>query len=643
MVRLIAQPSGPVRPESLESVNDLIQARIDGGISRRQLIRRAAQLGMAAPVIGVMLHATSDMAFGAPSQGRDRTLARLQDATTKEVTGPTAPAGTPIEGGTIVASTIEEPDTLNPWTTQLVTGSDVYRGIFEGFLKYDSNQQLVPVLADSFAISDDGLVYTWTLKSGVLFHNGEAFNAQTVISNWNATMNLDYAAWSTLGWDQITSIEAPDDVTVVMSTAAPYAPFISYVGGESVFIPPSITDPAPPAPGAGNASPAAVDPVPDDVIEAFRSGLGRNPIGTGPLKFVEWSEQITLVRNDGYWGTIPKIEQFIYRINPDDNTQLVQLQTGESQIAASSGSIGSARLDEVLGYGTVDVYEQPGLAWNHLDLKHIDHLRITKVRQALDFATPTQMIIETIMKNRVTRAIADQAPNTAVYNPDVQPRPYDPAMAEQLLTEAGLTKNADGKWEGPTPAPSPDIDPNTDRTGPVKQFKMQFWYISGDSTTQQIAQVITQAWNDIGIETEALSEDVSTIWGPEGYQWEPENMTACMYSWYNGNDPDNMYYWHSSQIPPDPLGAGGNAIAYFFPLNFQAEVDAQTEAGVAETDPEKRKAIYMGLQQLIADEVPVIFLWWGKEYSGVTPKLGGFWPSPFNRLFWNAQDWYLTE
>jgi len=172
---------------------------------------------------------------------------------------------------------------------------------------------------------------------------------------------------------------------------------------------------------------------------------------------------------------------------------------------------------------------------------------------------------------------------------------------------------------------------------------MEFWYIAGDPTTAQIAQVIAQSWNSIGIKTETKSEDVSTIWGPDGYQWNPDTMTACMYSWFNSNDPDNMYYWHSSQIPPDPLGAGGNVVAYFFPLNFQAQVDKLTEAGVAETDPEKRKVIYQECQQLIFDEEPVIFLWWGKEYSAVVPNLSGFWPSPFNRLFWNAQNWQFVQ
>lgn len=643
MVRLIPRFSGPVEPESLNDINELIQARIDGGISRRQLIKRAAQIGIAAPVVGVMLHATSDMAFGQPSMSRNRMIALAQDATVKEVTGPTAPAGTPKDGGVLVTSTIEEPDTLNPWTTQLVTGFDVVYGLFEGLLQYDSNQQLVPRLADSFEISPDGLTYTWKLKSGVTFHNGEPFNAHTVVSNWNAIMSLDYAVWSQLGWDQITSIDMPDETTVVMTTGAPYAPFVSYVGGASVYIPASLTDPAPPA-ATGDVAAATPIAVDSAALEAFQA-LGRNPIGTGPFKFDEWKakEQISLSRYEGYWGTASKLDQIIYRINPDDNTQLVQLQTGESQMAAGSGAVGSTRVDEVLGFGTVDVYERPNMSWTHLDLKQVDFLRMTKVRQALDYATPTQDIIDKIMKGRVVRAVADQAPITAVYNPDVQPRPYDPEMAKQLLTEAGLTLNGDGVWEGPTPTPSKDIDPNTDLTGPVKPFEVEFWYISGDSTTQQVAQVITQAWNAIGIKTEAKSEDVSTIWGPEGYQFTPDKMTAAMYSWSNGNDPDNMYYWHSSQIPPTPTGAGGNVIAYFYPLNFQAKVDELTAAGAAETDPEARTAIYKELQVLIAEEVPCIFLWWSKDFSAVVPTLGGFWPSPFNNLLWNAQEWYFAE
>jgi peptide/nickel transport system substrate-binding protein len=625
MVRLIPRFKGPVDPESLGDVNELIQARIDGGISRRQLIHRAAQIGIAAPVVGIMLHATSDMARGANSLGRERSLARFQDAATVPVTGPTAPTGTPKEGGTLIASTLEEPDTLNPWATQLVTGSDVMTGIFDGLMRYDSTETLIPGLAETFEISTDGLTYTFHLRQGVTFHDGSPFTSADVNATFTAIMSADFGAYSQLGWDKVTKLDMPDDFTVVMTTSEAYAPFLTYVPGDPV------------------ASAIISKVTLDKGADSFKSETSRSPIGTGPFKFDEWKskEQIQVSRYDGYWGTKPKLDTIIYRINPDDNTQLVQLQTGETQMAASSGSIGSARVDEVLGYGTVTLYESSNMAWNHLDLKQVDHLRMTKVRQALDFATPTKDIITNIMKERVVRAFADQAPNTPVYNTTITARDYNPDMAKQLLTEAGLTQNGDGIWEGPTPADDA-TDPNTQPTGPVKPLEIDFWYVSGDSTTQQIAQVIVQSWNDIGIKASAKSEDVSTIWSPDGYQFD-QTQTACMYSWFNSNDPDNAFYWNSSQIPPDPLGAGGNALCYFHKFGFQDKIDELTNAGAAETDPEKRKAIYEEIQQLLFDEVPCVFLWWGKDFSAVIPTVGGFWPSAFNRLLWNAQDWYITE
>ncbi len=162
MIRLIPKIGKPRDSEQLHGINELIQAWIDGRITRRELMRRGAQLGMSAPLIGVMLHATSDYAFGAPGNGRVATLATLrQDTGTVPITGPTQPAGTKVEGGTIIASSLSEPDTIHPYLSQLVTGADVYTGIAEALMKYDSNQQLVPVLAESFEIAEDGLTYTF--------------------------------------------------------------------------------------------------------------------------------------------------------------------------------------------------------------------------------------------------------------------------------------------------------------------------------------------------------------------------------------------------------------------------------------------------------------------------------------------------
>ncbi|MDQ3226298.1 MAG: ABC transporter substrate-binding protein [Chloroflexota bacterium] len=242
----------------LDSVNDLIQARIDGVISRRRLIRRAAELAIAAPVVGVMLHATSDLAFGAPSQGRTQALRRLaQEAGTVPADGPTAPEGEPQAGGTLTIGSNAEPDTLHPYVSQTVTAADVYVGIVENMVAYDSTQQLVPRLATAFEISDDGLIYTFDLREDVKFHNGDSFSGDDVIAVWKIIMDPDFGAFNTNGWDKVDDITL-DGNQLVITTSEIYAPFMSYVGVERI--------------APKSAIEAGIDP--------FKQEYGRAPLGT---------------------------------------------------------------------------------------------------------------------------------------------------------------------------------------------------------------------------------------------------------------------------------------------------------------------------------------------------------------------------
>ncbi|MGH2549436.1 MAG: hypothetical protein ACRDHN_08600, partial [Thermomicrobiales bacterium] len=118
-------------------MNELVQARRAGKLSRRDMLKQATKLGISASVFGVMLHATSDMAFGAPANSGGRLAGRFQDGAVVPITAPTAPEGTPKQGGQLIIGTTEEPDTLHPYLTQLVTGNDVAYGIFDGLLEYD--------------------------------------------------------------------------------------------------------------------------------------------------------------------------------------------------------------------------------------------------------------------------------------------------------------------------------------------------------------------------------------------------------------------------------------------------------------------------------------------------------------------------
>ncbi len=622
MIRLLARKSVSIDADQLWSANDLVQARIDGRISRRDLIHRAAQLGMSTAVVGVLLHATSDMVNGAPSNGRETVLARLQEAEPTQVTGPTAPEGTAIAGGTLIAGAVDEPDTLHPALTQLQASFDIWTAIVKGLLSWDSDQVMQPELATGFEISDDGLSYTFALREGVTFHNGDAFTAADVIATWEIINNEEFGTYNTYNYDQVVEAVASDDgMTVTLSTAEPYAPFLSLISDGPVFPRGEI----------------------DKGIESFQQEYGRAPVGAGPFRLVEWvaQQEIALERFDDYWGDKAILDSLSLRIVPDDNTQLVQLQTGEIQMAGGASAIGALRVDEALNIAGVTLLEHPSMAWKHFDLKQIDFLRMTKVRMALDYATPKQMIIEQLLNNRVLPSIGDQAPGSWAYNADIDPRPYDPEMAKQLLTEAGLTFDG-GKWSGPTPTPERDIDPNTDLGGPVKDLTIELWAPSGDSQNELIIQVVAQSWNEIGIKAEPKFEDVSTIWGPEGYQFT-DAMTAALFSWYNSNDPDNTWYWHSKWIPETPEGAGGNLPAFFFPYNFQTEIDALTEGGELETDQEKRAEFYRQSQQLLHDEAAAIFIYWDKIFPAVANNVGGFWPSAFNNMLWNAQRWYTVE
>lgn len=620
MIRLIPTIGTPIDPESLHSVDALVQARIDRRITRRQLIERSGRLGFAAAVTAIALRATGDVKAAPGGSGGGPSL-RAQDGQTIPVTGPTAPEGTPVEGGTLILGSNSEPDTLHPYLTQLAVGFDMFSAPMEGLLAMDENLDFVPKLATEYSISDDGLSYTFTLREGVKWHNGEDFVADDVINTWKIVNNPDFGTYNTFGWDFVTDVSKSEDGRqVTITTEAPYAPLLSQVGIAPIVPSSAVADP-----------------------QKFATEFGEVLTGTGPFKLEERvpQQQISFVRNDDYWGEKALLDKLVVRIVPDDNTLLVQLRTGEVQVASAASAISAIRVEEALGIDGISILEVPSAAWKHFDLKIIDHLRIPQVRQALDLATPKQQIIEQLLENNVIPSAADTTPDTWAWDESLQPTPYDPDRAKQLLEEAGLTF-ADGVWSGPTPTPEKDVDVLTDRGGPVKPLEIELWAPSGEKQNELILQVVAQAWEQIGIKTEQKFEDVSTIFGPEGYQFT-DKMTAGLYSWYNAADPDNTWYWSSQYIPDSPTGAGGNVQAYFFPFNFQDEIDAIIDPAVEELDQEKRKEAYFASQKLLNEQAPAIFLYWDKYFSAVANNLGGFLPTTFNSLFWNANEWYLTE
>jgi peptide/nickel transport system substrate-binding protein len=187
---------------------------------------------------------------------------------------------------------------------------------------------------------------------------------------------------------------------------------------------------------------------------------------------------------------------------------------------------------------------------------------------------------------------------------------------------------------------TPDADGVLARDG--ERFEIELWAPESDPDAAEVLARIASAWEDVGLAVRQRIEHPDLVWGPMGYQFS-DRMTAGFFRWTNANDPDDLYYWHSSQIPTHPGGFGGNAAAYFEPYAFQAQIDDLTERAVVELDPAARRDLYFEIQKLLHEQVPAVFLWWDLFYAAAARPVGGFWPSAFNDLTWNAEEWYLTR
>ncbi|MGI9254795.1 MAG: ABC transporter substrate-binding protein, partial [Thermomicrobiales bacterium] len=218
-------------------------------------------------------------------------------------------------------------------------------------------------------------------------------------------------------------------------------------------------------------------------------------------------------------------------------------------------------------------------------------------------------------------AFADQMPGSWAYDDKTDARPFDPVRARDLLASAGFTAGRDGVLA---------------RDG--VPFRIELWGVAGDALAEAILTVIAAEWSNLGIATLVRTAPSDTLWGPMGYQFN-DRMTACLYTWTNGPDPDDLFYWHSSQIPSSPTAPGGNVPAFFNSYAFQDTLDDLTARGASTLDVDARAAIYRELQQLLKDEAAAIFLYWELAFPASQTDMAGFWPNPTTGLLWNAEKW----
>ncbi|MEH7379223.1 ABC transporter substrate-binding protein [Bacillus sp. JJ1533] len=457
---------------------------------------------------------------------------------------------------------------LDPITTTEGETFKVTVNIFETLINYgEQDTTLQPGLATDWTPSDDGLEYTLKLREGVKFHDGTDFNAEAVVKNFERWMNGDaeqfpyYTMFGGFKGDEghvIKEVVAEDDYTVKFTLNRPQAPFLKNLA-MSPF---------------GIASPAA--------LEEHGDNFMKNPVGTGPFKFVEWKEndRITLEKNPDYWMEgYPKLEKVIFRSIPENSARLNALLAGEIDLM---DGVNPSDLEQIQGNPDLQTFERPSMNVGYLGFTvNRPPFDNKLVRQALHHAIDKEGIIEAFYGGLAEPAKNPLPPALEGYNDEIEPYPYDLEKAKELLVEAGYPDGFEMElWAMPVPRPyMPD--------------------------GMKVAEVIQSSFAEIGVKAEIKSVD----WGTYLEQAAKGEFDAYMLGWTGDNgDPDNFIY---TLLDKDSIGSNN----YSFYSNDELHdilIEAQTIP-----DQEQRNELYKKAQEIIHEDSP----WAPLVHS--TPLLAG--------------------
>ena len=305
-----------------------------------------------------------------------------------------------------------EPPHLDP-TAGAAAAIDevVYANIFEGLTRIDRNGAVKPGLAESWTVSDDGLIYTFKLRQGVTFHDGTAFDSADVKFSLDRAMAEDSTNAQKGLFAPIASVETPDAGTVVITLKQPAGNFLFNLGwGDAVMV-------APESAATNN----------------------NNPVGTGPFTFARWvkGDRVELLRNPDYWGEPAKLASAVIKIIPDPSAATAALLAGDIDAFANFPAPEAMAQFEADPRFTVKIGSTEGetiLAINNGRAPLSD----LRVRRALAHAIDRKAIVDGAMFGYGTPIGTHFAPHHPAYVDLTGRYPYDPEKARALLAEAGV-------------------------------------------------------------------------------------------------------------------------------------------------------------------------------------------------------------
>ena len=521
-------------------------------------------------------------------------------------------------GGIFVEGTSDDPSILNPILASGTNSSDVNTKIFPALIGQDPfSGEFVPTeLAESWEVSDDGLVWTFTLRDDVMWSDGEPVDAEDFKFTFDAIANDQVESPRKYFMDNIESIEAPDAQTVVITYNQIKCDSLGNLG-------------QPLLPSHKFAS---------DFSDIMTSPENESPsVSAGPVVFQQWTrdESVTAVANESYFKGAPFMEGWIYKEVPDAGARLAQLQTGEvNMVTLQPEQLAAVELDPNL---SVYRYEDDGYDYIALNLANPDNpqpgldeegnpieqdphpvLGDKNVRQAMAYALDYDAIIDQVYLGQGYRMAANVLPAIEwAYNNDLEPYPYDPAMAQQLLEEAGWV---DGDGDGV-------------REKDGVPLELTLITNAGNTTREDLGALVQDQLNSIGFDITFEAIEFGTLLE----QLDNQLFDMIIIGWTGlGADPNDDAFWLRQYDEP---GSGFNAVSF---ANDRVEELLAAGVSVPGCDPAERAPYYQEIQEIMHDEVPYIFVRGRISNYGYTNNWQGVNPGPWS-FYHNMEQWSRAE